>query len=49
MICVWCTVFAKEMQKKLEAIGFEVKVNKKRSIVEGILGDNNIVFISTKL
>ncbi|MDC8098324.1 class I SAM-dependent methyltransferase [Chryseobacterium rhizosphaerae] len=43
------TVFAKEMHKKLEAIGFEVEVNKKRSIIDGILGDNNIVFTTTKV
>ncbi|MCJ7933546.1 MAG: class I SAM-dependent methyltransferase [Chryseobacterium sp.] len=43
------TIFAKEMQQKLESIGFKVAVNKKRSITKGILGSNNLVFITTKL
>ncbi|BAP33579.1 uncharacterized protein CHSO_4542 [Chryseobacterium sp. StRB126] len=43
------TIFAKEMQKKLELIGFKVTLNTERNIINGILGDNNIVFITTKL
>lgn len=43
------TIFAEEMQKKLELIGFKVIVNRERNIINGILGDNNIVFITTKL
>ena len=43
------TVFAKEMQEKLRSMGFKVEVSRKRNIAGGILGNNNIVFISTKL
>ncbi|WP_312994432.1 class I SAM-dependent methyltransferase [Chryseobacterium flavum] len=43
------TIFAQEMQKKLKEIGFDVTVNKKRSIIKGVFGDNNLVFITTKL
>ena len=42
------TIFAKEMHTKLEALGFEVEVDFKRSLKSGVLGGNNIVFIATK-
>lgn len=42
------TIFEKEMLAKLEDIGFKVQVNKSRNFRNGILGDNNIVFITTK-
>lgn len=41
-------IFAKEMHKKLENIGFKVETDIKRNLKNGILGDNNIVFITTK-
>lgn len=42
------TIFAKEMIQKLEKIGYTVILNRKRNLKNGILGDNNIVFITTK-
>lgn len=42
------TIFAKEMHSKLENIGFKVEIDFQRSLKNGILGDNNIVFITTK-
>ena len=43
------TIFAKEMIEKLEKIGFKVETNIMRNLKKGILGDNNIVFITTKI
>lgn len=43
------TIFAKEMIKKLEKIGFKVETNVMRNLKNGILGGNNIVFIATKI
>ncbi|MEO7801343.1 MAG: class I SAM-dependent methyltransferase, partial [Ginsengibacter sp.] len=43
------TIFAEEMQEKLKEMGFNVKVNHTRNPIWGILGDNNYVFIATKL
>lgn len=43
------TIFSKEMLGKLENIGFKVDVDVKRSLKNGILGNNNIVFVTTKI
>ena len=42
------TIFAEEMLKKLQSIGFTVKLDRERNLFKGILGSNNIVFITTK-
>lgn len=43
------TIFAKEMMQKLEKMGYSVIMNRKRSLKNGVLGNNNIVFITTKI
>lgn len=42
------TIFAEEMLKKLQSIGFTVKLDRELNLFKGILGSNNIVFITTK-
>lgn len=43
------TIFSEEMISRLEAMGFLVVVDNKRSLLYGILGDGNIVFTATKI
>ncbi|MES2747674.1 MAG: class I SAM-dependent methyltransferase [Bacteroidota bacterium] len=43
------TIFANEMVLKLENSGYKVTIDRKRSLKNGILGNNNIVFITTKI
>lgn len=43
------TIFADEMKEKLKKIGFNVKVDHTRNPIFGVLGDNNYVFITTKI
>ena len=43
------TIFGGQMISKLQAIGFVVSVNQRRNLFYGILGDENRVFIATKM
>lgn len=43
------TIFSNQMVEKLKEIGFDTLINHRRNTKLGILGENNIVFIATKV